>query len=97
MVTIIDPHIKRDTGYHIHQEASAQALYVRNRDGGEFDGHCWPGSSSWVDFLDPKAREWWHQKISLQNYEVKKNYLSFFFLSFFSFLFFSFFSHAFLL
>ena len=43
MVTIIDPHIKRDNNYHIHKEAQAQGLYILNKDGNEYDGWCWPG------------------------------------------------------
>jgi alpha 1,3-glucosidase len=46
MVTIIDPHIKRDSDYHIHQEAQAQSLYIRDRDGNEYDGWCWPGEGT---------------------------------------------------
>lgn len=43
MVTIVDPHVKRDYSYYIHKEASDKKYYVRNKDGGEFDGWCWPG------------------------------------------------------
>lgn len=43
MVTIVDPHVKRDTSYYVHKEAQELGHYVRNKDGGEFDGWCWPG------------------------------------------------------
>ncbi len=43
MVTIVDPHVKRDTDYYIHQEAQKLGYYVRNKDGHEYDGWCWPG------------------------------------------------------
>ena len=59
MVTIIDPHIKRDDGYHVKSQASEKGLFVRNKDGGEYEGWCWPGSSSWIDFLNPEARQFW--------------------------------------
>lgn len=62
MVTIVDPHIKRDHGYSVHQLAQEQGLYVRNKDGSEYDGHCWPGSSSWIDYVDPGARAWWAER-----------------------------------
>ena len=29
MVTIIDPHIKRDANYHIHKEAEKLGLYIK--------------------------------------------------------------------
>lgn len=51
MVTIIDPHIKRESGYFIHSEASDKGYYVKNKDGNDFDGWCWPGSSSYLDFF----------------------------------------------
>lgn len=24
-----------------------------------FVGNCWPGTSSWIDFLNPEARDYW--------------------------------------
>ena len=38
MVTIIDPHIKRDSGYFVHSDATANGYYVKDRDGNDFDG-----------------------------------------------------------
>ena len=69
MVTIIDPHIKREAGYHIHSEAEAQGMYVKNKDGSDFSGHCWPGSSSYLDFLKPSVRSWWADKFSFDQYK----------------------------
>lgn len=43
MVTIVDPHVKRDSNYPIFSEAQQLGYYVKNKDGGEFDGWCWPG------------------------------------------------------
>ena len=54
--TIVDPHLKRDGSYNVHTEAQAAGVYVQNKDGGEFDGWCWPGSSSYVDFTNPKGK-----------------------------------------
>jgi hypothetical protein len=50
MVTIIDPHIKRDSGYFLHSTATDKGYYIKNRHGSDFDGWCWPGSSSYLDF-----------------------------------------------
>lgn len=44
MVTIVDPHVKRDSNYYIYKEASEKKYFVRKSDGGEFDGWCWPGA-----------------------------------------------------
>ena len=38
LVTIVDPHIKRDPSYYIYKEAQDNGLYVKNKDGNEFDG-----------------------------------------------------------
>lgn len=38
MVTIIDPHIKRDNGYRVHSDATAKGLYIKNKDGNDYDG-----------------------------------------------------------
>lgn len=59
MVTIIDPHIKRDGAYPVHATAEREGYYVKNSQGSDFDGWCWPGSSSYLDFTTPKVRDWW--------------------------------------
>ncbi len=38
LVTIIDPHVKRERSYPMFTEAEAQGYYVRNKDGRDFDG-----------------------------------------------------------
>lgn len=58
MVTIKDPHIKREGGYHVHDEATAKGFYVKTESGADYEGHCWPGTSSWVDFYNKNARDW---------------------------------------
>ena len=68
MVTIIDPHIKKDGGYRIHKEAQDRGLYVKSKDGGEYDGWCWPGSSGYLDFTSPAVREWWSDQFALDKY-----------------------------
>ncbi|XP_057550322.1 probable glucan 1,3-alpha-glucosidase [Amaranthus tricolor] len=68
MVTIVDPHIKRDDSYYIHKEATDKGLYVKDATGKDFDGWCWPGSSSYLDVLSPEVREWWAEKFSYKNY-----------------------------
>ncbi|XP_064483870.1 neutral alpha-glucosidase AB-like isoform X3 [Ornithodoros turicata] len=69
MITIIDPHIKRESGYFIHSEATDRGYYVKNKDGNDYDGWCWPGSSSYLDFFNPEVRHWWASKFSLDNYK----------------------------
>lgn len=68
MVTIVDPHIKRDDSFPLHKEASKKGYYVKDAAGNDFDGWCWPGSSSYLDMLSPEIRSWWGEKFSLENY-----------------------------
>ena len=69
MVTIIDPHIKRDPNYHIHKEATAKGLYIKDKDGKkDYDGWCWPGSSSYLDFTNEKVRNWWADQFAYNKY-----------------------------
>ena len=68
MVTIVDPHIKRDGGYNIHSEAEKHGYYIKEG-GKDFDGWCWPGSSSYLDFTDPHVRSWWSDRFKYENYE----------------------------
>ncbi|XP_074580003.1 putative glucan 1,3-alpha-glucosidase [Curcuma longa] len=68
MVTIVDPHIKRDDSFYVHKEATEKGYYVKDASGNDFDGWCWPGSSSYTDMLNPEIREWWADKFSYKNY-----------------------------
>jgi len=72
MVTIVDPHIKRDSGYAVHQRAEEAGVYVL-RDGQPnapaYDGWCWPGSSSWVDYVSATARQWWADQFAYDRYQ----------------------------
>ena len=69
MVTIIDPHVKRDEEYWIHKEATAKGLYIKDKDGKkDYDGWCWPGSSSYLDFTNEKARSWWADQFAYDRY-----------------------------
>ncbi|XP_065342751.1 neutral alpha-glucosidase AB [Cloeon dipterum] len=68
MVVIIDPHIKREGGYYVHEDATSNGLYVKNKDGNDYEGWCWPGSSSYLDFFNPVVRDYYASKYSLDNF-----------------------------
>src|SRR5690606_5060908 len=59
MVTIIDPHIKKDSSYEVYSEAQKLGYFVKNHRGEEYEGWCWPGASAYLDFYNPKVRDWW--------------------------------------
>ena len=44
------------------------SLYVKNKSGDDYDGWCWPGSSSWIDFTDPQIQSWWSDQFALDKY-----------------------------
>ncbi|CAG8613562.1 15299_t:CDS:10, partial [Racocetra fulgida] len=50
---------KRDESYYIYKEARDLDLFVKESD----------GSSSWVDFTNPSAQEWWSKKFSFDQYK----------------------------
>lgn len=68
MVTIVDPHVKRDHGYSMFSEAEKLGYYVKNKDTQDFDGWCWPGASSYLDVTSPVVRDWWAQQFALDKY-----------------------------
>ncbi|KAF8904918.1 alpha-glucosidase [Mucidula mucida] len=60
MVVIVDPHLKRSSNYPVYQEASERELLAKPKSGeGEYEGWCWSGSSSWIDFFNPASWDWW--------------------------------------
>ncbi|XP_006831953.1 PREDICTED: neutral alpha-glucosidase C [Chrysochloris asiatica] len=59
LVVISDPHIKVDPKYSLYAKAKEQGFFVRSPEGGDFEGVCWPGLSSYLDFTNPKVREWY--------------------------------------
>ena len=69
MVTIVDPHVKKDGGYPVFKEAESKNFYVKKADGTtDFDGWCWPGSSMYLDVTSPVVRDWWAGKFGLDQY-----------------------------
>ncbi|KAJ3012456.1 hypothetical protein HKX48_006277 [Thoreauomyces humboldtii] len=69
MVTIVDPHIKKDDNFALSKEAKDLGIYIKDKDGKDFDGWCWPGSSSWIDYTDEKARKYWAGKFAYSAYK----------------------------
>ncbi|CAH8548636.1 unnamed protein product [Schistosoma rodhaini] len=59
LVTVVDPHIKRDPNWPLFSNSQNNEIFVKTRDGTEFDGWCWPGSSAWPDFTDKSVQQWW--------------------------------------
>ncbi|KAJ3286070.1 hypothetical protein HK104_009189 [Borealophlyctis nickersoniae] len=69
MVTIVDPHIKRDDDYPVSKQAAEKGLFVKDKDGKDYEGWCWPGNSQWLDYTNPAARRFWAEKFQFSQYE----------------------------
>lgn len=39
LVIIIDPHIKRESGYFVHEDSLSNDYYVKNKDGTVYEGY----------------------------------------------------------
>uniref|UniRef100_A0A8C5DSA0 Glycoside hydrolase family 31 N-terminal domain-containing protein n=1 Tax=Gouania willdenowi TaxID=441366 RepID=A0A8C5DSA0_GOUWI len=69
MVAIVDPHIKVDNNYKIHNEIRSRGYYIKNKDGGDYEGWCWPGSAGYPDFTREDMRAWWASMFAYDQYE----------------------------
>jgi mannosyl-oligosaccharide alpha-1,3-glucosidase len=69
LTIIIDPHIKRDGNYFFHNDCTDKGLYVNNKDNKDYEGWCWPGSASYVDFFDPVARKFYADQYLLDHFK----------------------------
>lgn len=71
LVTINDPHIKTSFDYFVYSEGQALQNATQNPTNitncfiklpdatTDYVGDCWPGPSSWVDYLNENAAAWW--------------------------------------
>src|SRR5882757_8889661 len=60
MVVIVDPHLKRSSDYPVYEKAKEMGILVKLPSGeGDYEGWCWPGSSAWIDFFNPKSWVFW--------------------------------------
>lgn len=59
VVSIIDPGIKRDSGWNIYDEGLARGFFVKTPEGDPYVGRVWPGKCVFPDFTNNDACEWW--------------------------------------
>lgn len=81
LVNIVDPHMKITEDFRQHTECTKggwtppdtcedyEGNYVKSRDHEEYNGICWPGSSSWPDFTRPEVRQWWSEQFTYEKYQ----------------------------
>ena len=66
LITIVDPHIKKEPGTTPYDSGIAGGHFVKNPDGTIYEGNVWParaeknpGPSVFPDFSRAHTREWW--------------------------------------
>ncbi|XP_069016552.1 neutral alpha-glucosidase C, partial [Embiotoca jacksoni] len=69
LVVISDPHIKVDPDWSLYREATDGGHFVKDREGQIYQGSCWPGDSSYIDFSSPETRAWYSGCFSLEKYK----------------------------
>ncbi|GAA5828886.1 hypothetical protein JCM11251_005908 [Rhodosporidiobolus azoricus] len=70
LVAIVDPHIKRSKDLYVYKEAQELDILCKKEDGKtEYEGHCWTGSSAWVDWFNPKSHQWWISLFRFDKFE----------------------------
>jgi alpha 1,3-glucosidase len=57
LVTIIDPHIKKDEEYFVYRDTINKKIYV-SLDEAPYEGICWPKLSVWMDFMNKDCRDY---------------------------------------
>ncbi|MCD5324300.1 MULTISPECIES: glycoside hydrolase family 31 protein [Pontibacillus] len=58
-IAINDPAVKKDPGYYMYDEGTANDYWAKNPDGTNFVGEVWPGDSVFPDFSKEEVRDWW--------------------------------------
>lgn len=58
-VVIIDPGIKIDKDYWVHQQGIENNYFCKRQDGTLMKGMVWPGMCHFPDYTNPAVRNWW--------------------------------------
>lgn len=68
VVTIIDPGVKKETGYEIYDKGLDNKYFTTEKDGLTYVNKVWPGDAVFPDFSQIKTRTWWadNQKLMLE-------------------------------
>lgn len=59
VVTIIDPGVKVEPGYSVHDQGLAGDYFLKYLDGSLYQGQVWPGWCYFPDFRKESTRHWW--------------------------------------
>jgi alpha-glucosidase len=63
-IAINDPGVKKEKGYWLSDEGTANGYFATNPDGSNYDGAVWAGTSNFPDFTRADVRTWWADQFS---------------------------------
>lgn len=58
-IWMINPGIKNEDGYFIHDSGNERNAWVQKADGSEYTGYVWPGECVFPDYTNAEVRQWW--------------------------------------
>lgn len=64
IVAILDPGVKRETGYDVYDDGLGRDLFCRGPEGSPYVGMVWPGETVFPDFSLPEGRTWWSERVA---------------------------------
>lgn len=64
VVPILDPGVKRDPGYPVHDSGLDAGAFCLTHEGNPFVGFVWPGETLFPDYADPDASAWWADQVA---------------------------------
>ena len=59
----VNPGIKKDSAYFAHLDGLKKDVFVKFSDGSLYTAEIAPSLNNFVDFTNPKAREWWEDNM----------------------------------
>ncbi|KAG9268585.1 neutral alpha-glucosidase C [Astyanax mexicanus] len=69
LVVISDPHIKADPDWPFFCAARDGGHFVKDRNGDDYHGRCWPDDSCYLDLSSSRTRSWYANQFSFDKYE----------------------------
>lgn len=58
-VWMIDPGVKVEKGYGIFDSGMEEDVWVKTKDGEDYQGQVWPGKCVFPDYTRPETQKWW--------------------------------------
>lgn len=65
LVPAIDPAVKKEEGYYVHDEGVKNGYFSKDENGEDFPVAVWPGLAYLPDFFKPEVGKWFGEKYRL--------------------------------